>query len=122
VGYKVYYGKIKKMVIPPKFTPWWIMWIQNCPWFTCAPGLKLHSQIFSLGFFLGLCNLTWLGAWLRVHSNPILELLCLLSYRKAKDCFFALHSTINLKINKVFYRLCNLTNLKVHYKWNGKVE
>ncbi len=31
-----------KMVVSPKFRPWWVLWVQGCPWFV------LTSKVFQL--------------------------------------------------------------------------
>jgi hypothetical protein len=40
-----------KVVVSPKFEPWWILWIRVCPWFVHAPKMfKLCTNQFVVQF------------------------------------------------------------------------
>ncbi len=54
-----------KVVVSPKFKPWWILWIWVCSWFILAPKvIQLCTNQLVVWFCVGLCE--WLSAY---HSS-----------------------------------------------------
>jgi len=33
-----------KVVASPKFGPWWVLWVQSCPWFVLAPSVLQNAN------------------------------------------------------------------------------
>jgi hypothetical protein len=51
-----------KVMASPKFRPWWILWVQVCPWFVLTPKvLQLCTNQLVVWFCAGLCE--WLSAF-----------------------------------------------------------
>jgi hypothetical protein len=58
-----------KVVASPKFGPWWILWIQVCPWFIIEPKVfQLCTNQLIVWFCVGLCE--WLTACHSSYSHP----------------------------------------------------
>jgi hypothetical protein len=46
-----------KVVASPKSGPWWVLWVQVCPWFVCGPKCSDYALI---NLLFGLCKSVWI--------------------------------------------------------------
>ncbi len=59
-----------KVVVSPKFEPWWVLWVRVCSWFVYAP----KWSNYALTNLFGLCRSVWVTKLLVNLLSPISEL------------------------------------------------
>jgi len=58
----------RKVVVSPKFGPWWVLWIRVCPWF-----VRVHQKCSNyalINLLFGLCKFIWIIDSLVICSSP----------------------------------------------------
>jgi hypothetical protein len=60
-----------KVVAPPKFGPWWVLWVYVCSWLVRAPKCFNHALT---NLLFGLCKSMWIIELLVNLPNPIPKL------------------------------------------------
>jgi hypothetical protein len=60
-----------KVVVSPKYEPWWVLWIRVCLWFVHAPKCSNYTLT---NFLFGLCKSVWVIEMLVNLPSSIPEL------------------------------------------------